>query len=494
MEEVETPVAGTQAAPAVGFPRARRGRRPPAYPHIALRRDALRRRSLALADVLSLTTAYGIIWLVYPPDATLRSKLVLIAALPLWVVLNKLLGLYDRDPVVVHKSTLDELPRMLLSVLLGANLVYLVGPLLPGLDVAREQTVAFCALAMVLMPASRAVVRAVVRRQVSRERCVIVGSGAVADKVARKVSGHAEYGIELAGYVDEVWGDPGGSAAELPRLGDISEFDALCYREGVERVIIAFSSLSDNELLEVMRTCKRLNIKISVVPRLFEAIGHAVEMDDVEGLTLLGLRGFTRTRSSLMLKRTIDVVAAAAGLFLLAPLLLAIAVAIKLSSRGPVFFSHERIGRGHKPFRLYKFRSMYHGADRLKARLAHLNEASEPMFKIARDPRLTRVGRFIRRYSLDELPQLWNVLKGEMSLVGPRPLVFEEDDHVIGRHRDRLDLTPGLTGPWQVLGRTSIPFAEMVTLDYLYVAEWSLWSDIKLLLRTAVVVLRGDGH
>ncbi len=211
-------------------------------------------------------------------------------------------------------------------------------------------------------------------------------------------------------------------------------------------------------------------------------------------MTLLGVRGLSRTRSSLGLKRSLDLVGAIAGLLVLTPLFIAVALAIKATSRGPVLFSQERIGRGNRPFRLYKFRTMSAGADDLKPQLLHLNESDGPMFKIANDPRVTRVGRLLRRTSVDELPQLWNVLKGEMSLVGPRPLVPFEDDHVVGRHRERLNLTPGLTGPWQVLGRTRIPFEEMVKLDYLYVSEWSLWNDIKLLLRTVPVIVFAGGQ
>ena len=167
---------------------------------------------------------------------------------------------------------------------------------------------------------------------------------------------------------------------------------------------------------------------------------------------------------------------------------------MKLTSRGPVFYVHDRVGRGNEHFRMLKFRTMVEGADDLKPHLEHLNEADGPMFKIADDPRVTPIGRFLRRTSLDELPQLSNVLRGDMSLVGPRPLIPSEDVHVIGYHRERLDLTPGLTGPWQVLGRTAIPFQEMIKLDYLYVAEWSLWNDIKLLLRTAPTVVQGRGQ
>jgi lipopolysaccharide/colanic/teichoic acid biosynthesis glycosyltransferase len=230
------------------------------------------------------------------------------------------------------------------------------------------------------------------------------------------------------------------------------------------------------------------------VPRLFETMGGAVESDQVEGLPLLGMRGLSRTRSTLRLKRAMDVVVPAVALLLLAPLLVIVAAAIRIESRGPVLFRQRRIGRADEPFTLYKFRTMVSDADSLKPQLEHLNEAAGPMFKIRGDPRITRVGRILRNYSLDELPQLWNVLLGEMSLVGPRPLIPSESTQVIGRHRDRLELMPGLTGPWQVLGRSSISFDEMVKLDYLYVAEWSLWRDVKLLMRTAAVVLRGNGY
>jgi exopolysaccharide biosynthesis polyprenyl glycosylphosphotransferase len=318
-----------------------------------------------------------------------------------------------------------------------------------------------------------------VQRGYPPERTVIVGAGRVADLVARKLRSHPEYGVDLVGCTDVV---------------DLDRFEQVCSELRVERVVIAFSTLSDESLLEAIWVCNALNLKITVVPRLFEVIGGSVEIDQLEGMTLLGIRGLSRTRSSLMLKRAIDLAGAGLGLLVLAPLMAAIALAVKLDSRGGVLFSHYRIGRGNNPFRLYKFRTMVAGADSLKHSLVHLNEASAPMFKIRDDPRVTRVGRFLRRTSLDELPQLLNVLRGEMSLVGPRPLVADESDWVIGWHRSRLALTPGLTGPWQVMGRTAIPFEEMVKLDYLYVADWSLWNDLKLLVRTAPVVFSASGH
>jgi exopolysaccharide biosynthesis polyprenyl glycosylphosphotransferase len=434
-----------------------------------------------------------LVWIVIVPGGTEGDRLLLLAGLPVWVLINKLLGLYDRDANLIHKSTLDELPTLGLSVILGTGLAYMVGPPLVGFDLSRRETFLFMALAVATTVTFRTAVRTTVVRTTPPERCVIVGSGMVAGLVARKLTVHPEYGVELVGYVDLDAPDRMESR-HGSLLGDLSRFEDICREFSVERVVIAFSSLSHEDLIGVIRASKQLNMKITVVPRLFEVIGHQVEVDQLEGMTLLGLRGLSRTRSSLALKRAIDVAVAGGGLTLLSPLLLAIALVVKLTSRGPVLFGQERIGRRNEPFCMFKFRTMVHDADEMKAELEHLNEVEAPMFKIADDPRVTRIGRWLRRLSLDELPQLWNVVRGEMSLVGPRPLVPLEDHQVIGYHRERLDLTPGLTGPWQVLGRTSIPFAEMVKLDYLYVSEWSLWNDFKLLVRTAPVVLQARGR
>ena len=453
----------------------------------------MRRRLLAFSDVLALVAAYLLVWAVDPPPGDLIDRAPLLAALPLWVLLNKVLGLYDRDASTINKSPLDELPRIAHSIALGTGGVFLLGGMVLPIHFYRPQALLFACLAFLATPFLRSFARAAVRKLYAPERVLVIGSGSVAALVCDKLRGHQEYGVQLVGYVDESWG---GSEpqVDLPHLGEIARFDAVAREHNIERVVVAFSSLSHEHLLDVVSTAKRQALKVTIVPRLFEAMGHAVEIDSVQGMTLMGLRGLTRTRSSLLLKRMIDVSAAAAGLVLLAPLLAGIALAVKLTTPGPVLFAQRRIGRDNTPFRMLKFRTMYQGADRLKAELGHLNEATAPMFKIARDPRITPVGRFLRRTSLDELPQLWNVLRGEMSLVGPRPLIPSEDAQVIGWHRDRLELTPGLTGPWQVMGRTAIPFQEMIKLDYLYVAEWSLWNDVKLLVRTGPVVLGARGQ
>jgi lipopolysaccharide/colanic/teichoic acid biosynthesis glycosyltransferase len=194
-----------------------------------------------------------------------------------------------------------------------------------------------------------------------------------------------------------------------------------------------------------------------------------------------------------MLKRAMDIAGSAFGLIILAPLLLGIAASIKLTSPGPVFFRQRRIGQDGTVFELLKFRTMVHDAESRKPELLALNEASEGFFKLAQDPRITRVGRFLRRTSLDELVQLINVLRGDMSLVGPRPLVVEEDVQIKGWPRLRSSLPPGMTGPWQILGSSRIPLHEMVKLDYLYGANWSLWLDVKILLRTVPFILARRG-
>ena len=209
--------------------------------------------------------------------------------------------------------------------------------------------------------------------------------------------------------------------------------------------------------------------------------------------TVTGVRRFDLTRSSLRLKRALDLLGAGLGLLAVMPLLLVIAAAIKLDGRGAVLYRQRRVGRHGKHFEMLKFRTMVLRADAMKDALRARNEAQGGLFKIADDPRVTRVGRLLRRSALDELPQLLNVLKGEMSLVGPRPLVVEEDERIAGWHRRRLELMPGMTGPWQILGPTRASLGQMVAIDYLYVVDWSLWKDLKILLRTVPHVLGRRG-
>jgi exopolysaccharide biosynthesis polyprenyl glycosylphosphotransferase len=276
------------------------------------------------------------------------------------------------------------------------------------------------------------------------------------------------------------------------RVG-LDDMPELVRQLDVHRVIIIPGEAAGDTLVDAVARAKASGVKVSILPRMFEVVGSSVEFDDIDGVTVLGVRRFGLGRSSERVKRMMDLTCALLGLVVLSPLLALVAVAIKLESRGPVFYRQWRIGRDGRPFRMVKFRSMVQDADDLKAQLATMNVAGGGLFKIVDDPRITRVGRVIRKFSIDELPQLFNVVHGEMSLVGPRPLVPDEDDRVDGRFRRRLRLVPGMTGPWQILGPTRVPLTEMVGIDYLYGANWSLWLDIKILLRTVGHVLSRRG-
>jgi exopolysaccharide biosynthesis polyprenyl glycosylphosphotransferase len=257
-------------------------------------------------------------------------------------------------------------------------------------------------------------------------------------------------------------------------------------------VLFVEPAIDEQAVTDLIRETSELDLHFNIVPNHVDAIGPSVEIDDIEGLTVLGLNPAALGRSSRAMKRTMDIAIAAPALLLALPFMAFAAIAIRLDSRGSIFFSQVRVGRGGRRFRFHKFRTMVENADDLVEELRALSQDPSWLL-LENDPRITRVGRFLRRTSIDELPQLWNVLKGDMSLVGPRPMTPQLQEQINGWGERRLDLTPGLTGPWQVLGRASIPFEEMVKLDYLYVTNWSLWEDIRLLIQTfpAVFLARG---
>jgi exopolysaccharide biosynthesis polyprenyl glycosylphosphotransferase len=330
-------------------------------------------------------------------------------------------------------------------------------------------------------------------RALGPERVVLAGDGDEIAALAQKMRAHPEYGVEPVGLVSRGAGSAR-SGTGLPLLGDIDSFDLerAIREQGVERIVVAHEGFGEGAMLGFLRACQALGVKVSVVPQLFDALGPSVEVDDVEGITVLGINPPVLARSSRFLKRSMDLAGSSALLLVTAPLFALIAVAIKLDSRGPVFFRQQRVGCKGRRFELVKFRTMVRDAEAQRAAL--LEKSKDPgWLHLDHDPRVTRVGRFLRQSSLDELPQLWNVLKGEMSLVGPRPLIESEHMQLEGWRESRIDLTPGLTGLWQVLGRTRIPFEEMVKLDYLYVTNWSLWSDVRLILRTVPAVLLRRG-
>jgi exopolysaccharide biosynthesis polyprenyl glycosylphosphotransferase len=459
----------------------------------AWRRDVVLRRSLVVGDVATFIGAAALgLGLGNPDLGFTEQTLWTLAVLPAWVLLLKVYGLYDRDARRVSHSTVDDIPGLFHAALITGLGIWVWLKLMPPPSMVLAQGTLFLLFAVLLGLLLRALVRGLVRSLTSAERVLFIGEGAVAGLLVRKVLSHPEYALDPVGYLAGDRGRSDGLGDELPRLGEAGDLAKACRENEIERVIIVSFSVDQEVLTGLIRAAHDEEVKVSVLPQAFDVLGPATEVDDVEGVTVLGINPPALPRSSRMLKRSLDILVSlplAALTVLLFPL---IAILIKLDSRGPVLYRHRRIGRGGRPFRLCKFRTMVKDADEqtetLRAQSAH-----SAWLLLEDDPRVTRVGRVLRKLSLDELPQVWNVLRGQMSLVGPRPMSPDVQAHITGWGLRRLDLTPGLTGLWQVLGRTSIPFEEMITLDYLYVTNWSLWGDIRLLLRTLYVVASGRG-
>jgi exopolysaccharide biosynthesis polyprenyl glycosylphosphotransferase len=463
-------------------------------PDVCLRRDALFRRALLVADVIAILAALSITVALSSRRVPLHLTWESIVGVPLLLVVAKLLGLYDRDETLLRKTTLDEAPKLFQLATLSTLVALLAGDLVvAGALDRKEALLLWIALAAGLLLA-RSAARAIALWLGPTERCLFIGDERSAEMVNAKLNGHGGIKAKIIAHLDLDQVAPWSTSAfSAPRLTEIRD---LAQTLDVHRAIIAPGWGADadaNETLNLVRTLKAVGVRVSVLPRMLEVVGSSVEFDELHGVTLMGVRRFDLTRSSQAIKRAFDLSGALIGLLAISPVMIAIALAVKLDSRGPVFFRQLRVGRHGRRFYMLKFRTMVRDADAMKDALRHRNEAQEGLFKIARDPRVTRVGRFLRVTALDELPQLFNIVKGEMSLVGPRPLVVEEDERIEGWHRRRLELMPGMTGPWQILGPARVPLKEMVALDYLYVANWSLWTDVKILLRTVPHVFGGRG-
>lgn len=458
-------------------------------------RGWLVRRALLAADLLGLTLAFLLAQRLYPNANTPADQLnaflelvIFLGTLPAFVIAAKVYGLYDKDEERTDHSTTDDFAGVFHLVTVCTWLLFAALYVSRWADPQPPKLFAFWLLAIVAMTTARAGARAVCRRQVHYlQNTIIVGAGDVGQKIALKLLKHHEYGINLVGFVDGQPKERREGLDHLTVLGVPEDLPIIVEVLDVERVIFAFSNESHDEMLDLIRKLNEMNVQVDVVPRFFEVLSPGVGVHTVEGLPMLGLPPVRLSRSSKLLKRCVDIAGATLGLVVLSPLFALAALLIKLDSPGPVFFRQVRMGTNDRCFQIFKFRTMWRDADARKAEVAHLNKhlGDDPrMFKIDNDPRVTRVGRWLRRTSIDELPQLWNVFKGDMSLVGPRPLILDEHRYVDDWATRRLDLRPGITGLWQVLGRDDIGFDEMVKLDYLYVTSWSLTGDVKLIVRT----------
>jgi exopolysaccharide biosynthesis polyprenyl glycosylphosphotransferase len=323
-------------------------------------------------------------------------------------------------------------------------------------------------------------------------RVLVVGATPVGKMVMQNVAARRASGYQIVGYLGENDNAPQ-RFGRFACLGTVAVLDRVLDKQDVDEVIVALPSASHAHVADIVARCESRGIGVKFVPDLFDLRLSRVQIDGVSRIPLIDVRDVLPGTFAALAKRTLDILVSSLALFAACPIMAATALAIKLESPGPILFRQERLGKNGRPFTILKFRSMRLDAEQqLAALLAH-NEASGPIFKMRNDPRITRVGRFIRKFSIDELPQLWNVLCGDMSLVGPRPPLASEVAQYSDWHRRRLETTPGITCLWGVSGRSQLDFDEMVMLDIYYIDNWSLGLDLHIILRTILTVLRPSG-
>jgi exopolysaccharide biosynthesis polyprenyl glycosylphosphotransferase len=457
------------------------------------RRERTYRRALACSDLICAALAM-VISIEILGEGRDHLQLQSLLALPIVVLASKIVGLYDRDELLIRKTTLEEAPAIFQLATLYTMAVWLLEPLFVAGSLGQKQVFGLWMLFFAFSLLGRATARSMARLVVDEERCVVVGDTATAEQLDAKL--HADPRVKanvvgVLGFANAPNHDRNGNGHGLGASAEVLR--ATLRDMDAHRALVSPTALGSVGAVDLIAAIKCFGVRVSVLPGTAEIVGSSVQADQINGLTVLGVRRFGMTKSSRLVKRGFDLVGSAVALLWAAPVLLLFALAIKLDSRGPVLFRQTRVGRHGRRFQMIKFRTMEIDADARKPDLLPLNE-SNGLFKIAADPRITRIGGFLRKTSLDELPQLWNVLRGEMSLVGPRPLVIDDDRRIEGWCRRRLELTPGMTGHWQILGSSRIPLHEMVEIDYLYVVNWTLWTDVKILLRTIPHVLRGNGQ
>jgi exopolysaccharide biosynthesis polyprenyl glycosylphosphotransferase len=459
---------------------------------------------LLAADVMGLLAAFfatELIWFDRWPAGSVGTwarTVIFVLMLPVWVLAAKLYGLYDRDEERATHSTADEVVSVFHLITVGAWVFFATSWLAGLAHPHQRKLTTFWLLAILSVIAARWAARTLARRHPAYiQNTLIVGAGHIGQLIGRKVLQHPEYGINLIGFVDA---DPREMRRDLESaelVGEPDDVVEIVKSRDVDRVIVAFSRDTHTRTLEVIRALRGYNVQIDVVPRLFEAVSPSAPVHSVEGLPLLSVAPARIPRSSRLIKRSVDIVGAAVLLALSAPLMLLIALLVRRDSPGPIFFRQERLGVDMRSFTLLKFRTMRDGTDDVPHReylkeIASADAAPGPnnLYKLDRSEVITPVGRWLRRMSLDELPQMLNVLRGDMSLVGPRPAIPYELELYAPHHFERFLVPAGLTGLWQVEARAHSTFREALDLDVAYARSWSLGLDLRLLLRTPTLIFR----
>jgi exopolysaccharide biosynthesis polyprenyl glycosylphosphotransferase len=458
-------------------------------PEGSRRRGALLRRLLAMSDWTALlATLLAVTAATSSTDVAKLFWAILFS--PAWILVVKLHGLYDNDHRRIRHSTLDELPSLVSASVLGTLLLDGLLSLTPAGPLSPKSAIAVGVGTLAGSFVGRGCLRFVWHRATGLATGLVIGPPAAVDTVARRVSTHPETRLALVGYLSSNGEE---EATELPRLGSLDDIESVARQENIERVVVTEQEMDEPAAERLIEECKAAGLALTFLPQHYGLLGPGIELNRLAELPVLDFRFSDPPRSTAAMKRGMDIVVSGLLLALLSPLLLVTAVAVVLDSGFPVFFRQRRAGKDGVPFRMVKFRTMVADAEDRLGELVDLSKLDEPAFKIPDDPRVTRIGRQLRRSSIDELPQLWNVLRGQMSLVGPRP----EEEAVVAlyneRQRHRLAVKPGMTGPMQVYGRSDLTFEERLAMDRDYLDNLSLLTDLSILLRTPLAILRGTG-
>ncbi len=412
-----------------------------------------------------------------------------LAVIPLFMAVFALYGLYRGVTRRISMSVFSDLRNIVHALMISGFLYAIIAYALRKNSDLQALTVgkivAMCLVAVIVVPLARVLAFGLFgRASVGSVPVIVVGTGKLAQTVASHLRAHSS--VNFVGFVDD---NPLG---RNDVLGDLQDLPDLCREHSVARVVVCFSRTHPERTTEMLKGLAG-QVGVSIVPRYYELMTSRSHVEDLSGLPMLDIAPASLSLGSRFMKRSFDIVVSSVILLVAAPFLMVVAATIKATSAGPVFFRQVRTGRNEQPFSMMKFRTMFRDAESRRHELDHLNEVDGPLFKVQNDPRVTRVGRFLRRTSLDEFPQLINVWKGNMSLVGPRPFVVSEAMEIEGWARKRFEARPGMTGLWQVSGRNELSHLELCRLDYLYVASWSFWWDMQILWQTPSTIFRGRG-
>lgn len=424
-----------------------------------------------------------------PPNISSYVKLSLVV-LPLWLGMNFVYKLYNSNILDIGS---EEYIRIIHTSSLGMVLILVVSFFLKK-EYARGWVILSWITITALMLLSRYILRKIKHKQnakgLNTRKTIIIGSNDEAAHIFNKIQGSPWLGLKVVGFA----GKNSKVAKNAVMLGKADDIEQIFEQtDDIQAAVLVASDLSSKLMQDICRFLNKRNVSIFISPSLINIISSRINIQPVAGMPLISIEQTEFKGAKLAAKRFFDLIFTTIGLVFLLPLTLLIGLIIKLDSKGPVLFQQKRVGRKGRPFMMYKFRTMYQDAESRLAELRHMNEAEGKIFKIKNDPRITRVGKFMRKYSIDELPQIINVLRGEMSLVGPRPPIPSEVKEYDDWEMRRLETLPGLTGLWQVSGRSQLPFDEMVKLDIYYIENWSPLFDFYIMLKTIFAVLKTEG-